>query len=81
MKIQCLVFDQRGLDIARLAACIQTHYHTPEGRPVKVKIGQGEYVDGCPAGSLRIVDRDVDRTEAPAPELEWDRASIVDRLQ
>lgn len=75
--IQTLIFDQRGLDVGLLAAVIQAHYLTPEGNPVKVKIGQGVFKDGCPEGSLRLVDR----MDPPPVTEDWDRASIVDRLQ
>jgi hypothetical protein len=73
--IQALVFDQRGLDVPRLAAIIQTHYRTPEGRAVKVKVGQGLYEDGIPEGALRIVDRD---DPPPMPES-WEDTATVDR--
>jgi hypothetical protein len=57
VRIQAVVTDQRGLNLASLVGAIQAAYRTPQGRRVKVKIGQGVYIDGVPEGTLRLVDR------------------------
>lgn len=55
-EIQVTVGDQRGLNVQSLVNAIEGSYVTPEGRKVRVKIGRGEYVDGTPQGTLRLVD-------------------------
>lgn len=56
MKIQVTLADQHGLDVHNLIHVLEQHYRTPEGKRVRVKIGQGEFIDGLPEGYLRLVD-------------------------
>jgi hypothetical protein len=76
MKIQTLVADQRGLDLVALAKAIEASYYTPAGKRVRVKIGQGVYIDGTPEGTLRIVDRT--DTDVPHPSSMLEARRVTD---
>lgn len=54
--MQITVCDQHGVDIAGLIKALEASYLTPEGRRVRVKVGQGLHIDGTPEGLLRMVD-------------------------
>lgn len=54
--IQVTVADQRGVNIGMLIRALEAAYLTPEGRNVRVKIGQGLHIDGVPEGLIRLVD-------------------------
>lgn len=54
--LEVRIADQYGINRRSLIAAIEEHYRTPEGKRVRVKIGQGEYIDGLPEGWLRLVN-------------------------
>lgn len=54
--LQVVIADQHGLDVGRLIRVIEENYESVNGFPVRVTVGQGQYIDGLPEGTLVIKD-------------------------